>query len=76
MSSHPIPALFETTHSALLLPHPAGSGMPRRRVATDTHNSNLDKNFWIMRELGRYLALVDHGVGLLDLARCPEGIPR
>jgi len=76
MSSHPLPALFDTTHSALLLPHPAGTGVRPRTVAADSSKSNLDKNFWIMRELGRYLALVDHGVGLLDLARCPEGIPR
>ena len=76
MSSHSLPGLFETTHSALLLPHPAGTGMPPRSVAGDIRNLNLDKNFWIMRELGRYLALVDHGVGMLDLARCPEGIPR
>lgn len=72
MSSRPHPALFDTTHSALLLPHP---GTPPRRAAHVDGKPNLDKNFWIMRELGRYLALVDHGVGMLDLARCPEGIP-
>jgi hypothetical protein len=75
MSSRPHPALFETTHSALLLPRPIGTGLPRHDPAVDDGKSNLDKNFWVMRELGRYLALVDHGVGLLDLARCPEKIP-
>ncbi|MEP6687751.1 MAG: hypothetical protein ABJC36_05330 [Gemmatimonadales bacterium] len=75
MSSHPHSALFDTTHSALLLPRPADRGMPSHGADDVNGKSNLDKNFWIMRELGRYLALVDHGVGMLDLARCPEGIP-
>jgi hypothetical protein len=35
----------------------------------------LDKNFWILRELGRELVLVDHGAGLPDFGRFTEGIP-
>lgn len=75
MSSRSRPGLFETTHSALLLPCPTGGGIPASVDLVDIRNSNLDKAFWILRELGRYLVLVDHGVGLLDLSRCPEGIP-
>lgn len=71
MSSRTCPALFETTHSALLLPCPA---VPPALAPAATDKSNLDKSFWIMRELGR-LVLVEHEVGLLDLARCPERIP-
>ncbi len=75
MSSRPHPPLFETTHSALLLPRPTGGGRPATVASGDNRKSNLDKNFWILRELGRYLTLVDHGVELLDLSRCPEGVP-
>jgi hypothetical protein len=75
MSSRSHPALFETTHSALLLLHPTGGGRPATVDLVDIRNSNLDKDFWLLRELGRYLVLVDHGVGLLDLSRCPEGVP-
>jgi hypothetical protein len=75
MSSRSRPGLFETTHTALLLPHPTGGGIPAPGDLVDIINSNLDKDFWVLRELGRYLVLIDHGVGLLDLSRCPEGIP-
>jgi hypothetical protein len=75
MSSRSHPALFETTHSALLLPHPTGRGIPASVDLVDIRNSNLDKDFWILRELGRCLVLVDHGPGLLDLSRYPEEIP-
>jgi hypothetical protein len=43
--------------------------------AVELYKSNLDKNFWIMRELGRRLVISDDGVELLNLSRCPEGIP-
>jgi hypothetical protein len=43
MSSRPCRTLFETTRSAL-------------RLQTDA-KSSLDRNFWIMRELGNDLAL-------------------
>ena len=75
MSSRTYPGLFETTHSALLLPCPIGAGLPPSGSDAGGRKSNLDKSFWIMRELGRYLGGVDHRVGLLDLARCPERIP-
>jgi len=44
MSSRPCRAPFETIHSAL-------------RLQTDG-KSNLDRSFWILRELGNELALV------------------
>jgi hypothetical protein len=34
----------------------------------------LDKNFWILRELGRHVVLVEHGADLPDFGRCPEEI--
>ena len=68
MSSHPCPGLFETTHSALLLPEPANA-------APNSPNASLDKNFWVLRELGRTLVLIDPGAELLALSRVPEGIP-
>jgi hypothetical protein len=42
----------------------------------DFPKSNLDNNFWILRELGRHLVLGDHGVGLPDFGQCPEEIPK
>ena len=74
MSSRSHPALFETTHSALLLPCPTGGGIPAPGDSVDRRKSNLDKSFWVLREMGRRVALVDHGVGLLELSRCPEPI--
>ena len=56
MSSRSHPALFETTHSALLLSRGPGAGAPAPNLAADEgHKFNLDKSFWIMRELGRSL---------------------
>jgi len=58
MSRRPNLSLFETTTSALLLPAkpahtpPGGSG-----GAIGVHNLSLDKSFWILRELGRHLAV-------------------
>jgi len=57
MSRRPHLSLFETTHSAMQLPAkpvpaPGSSGEPN-----DGHNLSLDKNFWILRELGRHLAV-------------------
>jgi hypothetical protein len=75
MSSRPHPALFEATRSALLLPRPAADRIPARVDHADFCKSNLDKSFWILRELGRGLVLVDHGAGLPDFSRFPEGIP-
>jgi hypothetical protein len=75
MSSRPHPALFEATRSALLLPRPAADRIPARVDSAYLRKSNLDKSFWVLRELGRELALVDHGAGLPDFSRFPEGIP-
>jgi hypothetical protein len=75
MSSRPHPALFEATRSALLLPRPAAARIPARVDHADFCKSNLDKSFWILRELGRELVLVDHGAGLPDFSQFPEGIP-
>jgi hypothetical protein len=56
MSSRSHPALFETTHSALLLTRGSGAGAPASdRTVDDGHKFNLDKSFWMMRELGRSL---------------------
>lgn len=72
MSSRSHPALFEATRSALLLPRPAAHGIAARPSPADLYKSNLDKSFWILRELGRELALVDPGVGLPDFSQWPE----
>ena len=72
MSSRPHPALFESTRSALLLPRSAPDRIPGHAYPC---KSNLDKNFWILRELGRELVLVDHGAGLPDFGPFTEGIP-
>jgi hypothetical protein len=68
-------SLFEVTRSALLLPRPTGGGIPVPVGPVHFCKSNLDKNFWILRELGRHLVLVDHWVGLPEFGRCPEEIP-
>jgi hypothetical protein len=75
MSSRPHPSLFEATRSALLLPRSAADRTPIRVDHADFCKSKLDKNFWILRELGRELILVDLGVGLPDFSRCAEGTP-
>jgi hypothetical protein len=77
MSSRPHPALFESTHSALLLSSPGKPARPDRDTAPDAIcKSDLDKSFWILRELGRCLVLVDHGAAAeLDFTGCPQGIP-
>lgn len=72
MSSRLHPSLFESTRSALLLPRSAPDRIPDPAYLC---KSNLDKNFWILRELGRELVRVDHGAGLPDFGRFPEGIP-
>jgi hypothetical protein len=64
MSSRPHPALFEATRSALLLPCLAADRIPTRVDAADFCKSKMDRSFWILRELGRELVLVDHGAGL------------
>lgn len=74
MSSRFHPALFEATRSALLLPRPTGGGMPVSGDAVDYCKSNLDKHFWVLRELGGQLVLVDQWAGLPLLGRGPEGI--
>jgi hypothetical protein len=75
MSSRSHPVLFEVTRSALLLPRPTDGGIRAPVNPVDFPKSNLDKNFCILREPGKPLILIEHGVGLPDLARCPEGIP-
>jgi hypothetical protein len=72
MSSRPHPSLFESTRSALLLPRSALDPIPGHAHRC---KSNLDKNFWILRELGRELVLVDRGAALPDFGRFTEGIP-
>jgi hypothetical protein len=75
MSSRSHPVLFEVTRSALLLPRPTEGGIRAPVDQVDFSKSNLDKNFWILRELGKHLVLIEHGVELSDLGRYPEGIP-
>ena len=75
MSSRSDPVLFDATRSALRLPRPIAGRVPLQVDLADFCKSNLDKNFWILRELGRELVLVDHGAGLPDFGRCPEEIP-
>jgi hypothetical protein len=53
MSSRPHPSLFEATRSALLLPRPAADRIPTQVDLADFCKSNLDKSFWILRELVR-----------------------
>ena len=67
-------SLFEVTRSALLLPRPTGGGIPVPVDLVHFCKSNLDKNFWMLRELGRHVILVEHGADLPDFGRCPEGI--
>lgn len=56
MSSRSHPALFETTHSALLLSRgPGALASGPDLPADDGHKINLDKIFWILHELGRSL---------------------
>jgi hypothetical protein len=68
-------SLFEVTRSALLLPRPTGGGIPAPVDSVDVRKSNLDKNFWILRDLGRHLVLVDRWVALPEFSRCPEEVP-
>jgi hypothetical protein len=75
MSSRTHPALFDATRSALRLPRPMVGRNPRRVDAADFCKSNLDKNFWILRELGRHVVLVERGADLPDFGRYPEEIP-
>jgi hypothetical protein len=59
MSSHSCRALFETTFSALRLRTDAGGRIRLPAEAPDNDpKSNIDKSFWMLRELGRGLALV------------------
>jgi hypothetical protein len=59
MSSRSGRALFETTFSALPPPTNAGgrTQLPAEAPANDP-KSNIDRSFWMLRELGRGLALV------------------
>ena len=58
MSRRPHVSLFETTHSALQLPaKPADIAPASHSAAQGGPNLSLDKNFWILRELGRHLAV-------------------
>ena len=57
MSRRPHLSLFETTHSALQLPTKPVLTDPRSGAVIDGHNLSLDKSFWILRELGRHLAI-------------------
>jgi hypothetical protein len=75
MSSHSDPVLFNATRSALRLPCPIGGLIPLQFDLADFCKSNLDKNFWILRELGRHVVLVEQGANLPDFGRCPEEIP-
>jgi hypothetical protein len=55
MSSRSHPVLFEVTRSALLLPRPTDGGIRGPVNPVDFSKSNLDKNFWILHELGKHL---------------------
>ena len=74
MSSRPDPVLFDATRSALRLPRAIGGRIPVQGDLADFCKSNLDKNFWMLRELGRHVVLVEHGADLPDYGRRPEGI--
>jgi hypothetical protein len=69
MSSRSCRALFETTFSALSL-QTGASGRVRlpAEVPDNDPKSNIDKSFWMLRELGRGLALV----GLADREPPPK----
>ena len=75
MSSRSDPVLFDATRSALRLPRPTGRRIPVQVDAVYFRKSNLDKNFWMLRELGRHVVLVEHGADLPDFGRCPEENP-
>ena len=75
MSSRSDPVLFDTTRSALRLPRAIGGRIPVQVDLADFCKSNLDKNFWMLRELGRHVVLVEQGANLPDFGRCPEEIP-
>lgn len=75
MSSRSDPVLFDATRSALRLPRPIAGRIPLQVDLADLCKSNLDKNFWILRELGRHVVLVEQGADLPDFGRCPEEIP-
>jgi hypothetical protein len=74
MSSRSHPALFDATRSALKLARPMGGRIPVQVDAAYFRKSNLDKNFWMLRELGRHVVLVENGADLPDFGRCPEEI--
>ena len=58
MSRRPHLSLFETTTSALQLSaKPVHTAPGSFGGAVDGHNLSLDKSFWILRELGRHLAV-------------------
>jgi hypothetical protein len=59
MSSRSCRALFETTFSALRPPTDAVGRTRLPGEASDNDpKSSIDKSFWMLRELGRGLALV------------------
>ena len=75
MSSRSHLALFDATSSALRLPRPMNGRIPVQADADYFGKSNLDKNFWVLRELGRHVVLVENGADLPDFGRGPEEIP-
>lgn len=75
MSSRSHPALFDATRSALRLPRPLRGPSPPQVDAAYSRKSSLDKSFWILRELGRHVVLIEHGADLPDFGRCPEEMP-
>jgi hypothetical protein len=74
MSSRSDPVLFDTTRSALRLTRAIGRRISLQVDLADFCKSNLDKNFWMLRELGRHVVLVEQGADLPDFGPCPEGI--
>ena len=74
MLTPPHRALFEASYSALLLRSPMATGS-RAVAAADFRKSSMDKNFGILRELGRHVGFVEHGADLADFGRCPAEIP-
>ena len=56
-------------------PAPRAAGFRCNSTPLTSVSQTLDKNFWILRELGRHVVLVEHGADLPDFGRCPEEIP-
>lgn len=72
MTNRSSAALFDTTSSALQLPRSAPGSRVSRKILSQAPNTNLDKNFWLLRELGRYLVIVDPSAAWFNLGSAAE----